>query len=147
MALALLCSTGIEMTHTHFCQKRSTLTTEVIVSGWRFSIRDAGWDFPCTHATQAQGRGADRKHVCRSICMSLDGFARVLHGCIIHIIAPSTYFPTNCFQPSLSSRHSSWDQQLQEAHGREHVLVQVCCSGYRQQAKTQLFPSSSPEDD
>lgn len=73
-------------------------------------------------------------------------FAQELHSRIIHIISPSIYFPSNCFQLSLPSPHSSWDQQLQEAHGREHVLEQVQCSGYRQQANTQLFPSSSPED-
>lgn len=70
VALAQLCSTGTEMTHAHFCQKGSKLSTEVIILGWRCSISDAGWECPGTHATHAQGRGADRKHACGSVCMT-----------------------------------------------------------------------------
>jgi len=62
-------------------------------------------------------------------------------SCIIDI-SPSTYFSTSYFQLSLSSPHSSWDQQLREAGGRKHILVRVHCRGCRQQGENPTVPIS-----
>lgn len=65
------------------------------------------------------------------------------------IISQPIYFPTGCFQLSLSSPHSSWDQQLQQAHGRERVLVQmkkplVILTGLAVHARASLGQANPP---
>lgn len=135
VAQALLLSTGVEMTHTHSCLKIIKPTTEVIISGGRCSIRDAGWHFPCTHAA---GRRVEPKtHRKKCLCGLSAAWPHHSHHLTIPLL-PHQLLPAFIFQ-------SSFILELWDAHGRECALMHFCSSGYRQQTKTQLFPSPSPE--
>lgn len=132
VALALFQSTGVEITHIHLWQKIIKLTTELLISGRRCSIRDAGWHFPCTHAA---GRGVDQKHTERSACV-----AWVLHG---PITSPSLYFSTNCFQLSLSSPHSSWSSGRLMARNVPSCTSATVAPGRKQNPSCSHLPLQS----